>query len=276
MVMLATSSLSMILALHRCSTTAAMTIGASAVCSQPLLACSQPPAGRSAVVSSSLLVPFAGLSAQATANFRAVLSPAEIAQMAIARNLFHASWAVPLILYALTEKRPRLFPMSISWTIRRGVPRLLNNALWTAGWTILLATVIQATGGFGAIPRFVAQMFATGALATILCPLGSGKRLQDAVHWVAALVYMVDHVVMFGVLGMKRGFLAAFLACFALMAACQPATKPDAERVLARQSGEDGSNHRARGENEAAEWGFMVGEYGLFVSFLCGMLSGVR
>jgi hypothetical protein len=231
-------------------------------------------AARSRTVSCSLFVPFSGLSAQGAA-FRSVLSASEISQMALARNLFHASWAVPLILYALTERRPRLFPMSISWTIRRGVPRLINAALWIAGWTILLSTVIQSTGGFFAVSQFVAQMFATGALATLFCPLGSGRKLQDAVHWVAALVYMVDHVVMFGVLGMKRGFLAAFLACFALMAVCQPTTKPDAERVLARQSGGGGSG-RAPGENEAAEWGFMLGEYGLFASFLCGMLSGVR
>ena len=67
--------------------------------------------------------------------------------------------------------------MSISWTIRQGTPRLLNNALWAAGWSILLSTSIRSTGGFGLVPRFIAQMFATGA-TTIVCPLGSGRRVQ--------------------------------------------------------------------------------------------------
>ena len=230
-----------------------------------------------------LASPFAGLSAQGAA-FRAALGPTEIAQVALARNLFHASWAVPLVLY-IFSKRPRLFPMSISWTIRQGTPRLLNNALWAAGWSIFLSTSIRSTGGFGLVPRFIAQMFATGAIATIVCPLGSGRRVQDAVHWLAALVYMVDHVVMFGVLDMQHGFRRAFCACFALMAVCQLASKPDSERLLARnakgggdrdQDSARGASGPASGENAAAEWGFMLGEYGLFVSFLCGMLSGLR
>lgn len=226
----------------------------------------------------SMLAPIAGLSAQGAA-FRAALVPADIARLALARNLFHASWAIPLVLHAFSE-RPRLFPMSISWTIRRGTARLLNNVSWVAGWSILLWTSIQSTGGFGPIPQFVSQMFATGALATILCPLGSGRRLQDAVHWLAALVYMVDHLVMFGILGVQRSFLHAFCACFALMAVCQGATKPDAERVRARmhsRTSDDGDGRgRVAGESAAAEWGFMMGEYGLFVSFLGGMLSGLR
>jgi len=217
-------------------------------------------------------MPFAGISAQG-ALLRSALRPADIAQIALARNLFQASWLVPLILYAINEKPPRLFPMSISWTIRRGVPRLLNNCLWTAGWSILLSAFISASGGFGLIPRFVAQMFATGALSTIICPLGSGRKLQDLIHWFAALIYMVDHVVMFGVLGTTSGYVRAFWACFALMAVCQPSTTPDTQRLEARTSG---AGDAVAVENGVAEWGFMIGEYGLFVAFLCGMLSGVR
>ena len=33
-------------------------------------------------------------------------------------------------------------------------------------------------------------MVVTGACATILCPLGSGRKLQDTMHWCAALAYM--------------------------------------------------------------------------------------
>ena len=83
--------------------------------------------------------------------FRAALLPSDIATIALSRNLFHLSWLLPLGLYALFEPPgpTRLFPMSISWTIRKGLPRRLHNALWVAGWGLFLSVVLRATGGLG-------------------------------------------------------------------------------------------------------------------------------
>ena len=235
--------------------------------------------------------------------FRAALQPADVAQIALARNMFHASWLLPLIVYVLCEPRKtRLFPMSISWTIRAGLPRKLNNVLWVTGWSVFLSVVLRVSGGFGrsTISTFVAQMMATGACATILCPLGSGRRLQDAVHWLAALAYMIDHIFLFGVLRTPARYIYGFWTCFALMVAAQPSTVPDARRVELRKrrrsltvgapddprrESESGGDRMeptddwiatdSANENGPAEWVFMLGEYGLFVFFLNGMVSGL-
>ena len=192
---------------------------------------------------------------------RAALTPADLASMGFARDLFQASWAVPLAIYAALEPRPRRFPMSISWTIRKGVPKLVHHILWLSGWALLAATLMRTGDVF--VARFALQMFATGALTVIICPL-SGRRVQDAIHWVSALVYMCDHVVMFGVLGTKPAFVSGFWACFAAMSVCTVAER----RALA-------AGAPAQAQLRAAEWGFMLGEYGLFIVFLCGMLSGL-
>ena len=68
---------------------------------------------------------------------------------------------------------------------------------------------------------------------------------------------------------MPRRFVAGFWACFGLMAASQPATTPDATRQEARRGG-------TVSESRVAEACFMLGEYGLFVTFITGMLAGLR
>ena len=213
--------------------------------------------------------------------FRAALLPSDIATIALSRNLFHLSWLLPLGLYALFEPPgpTRLFPMSISWTIRKGLPRRLHNALWVAGWGLFLSVVLRATGGLGLglllggssgsgslVAIFILQMVVTGACATILCPLGSGRKLQDTVHWCAALAYMVDHVFLFGLLRTPPSYVIGFWSCFALMAAAQKYTTPDATRVAMATSSAG---------SPVAEWAFMLGEYGLFIFFLNGMVRGL-
>jgi hypothetical protein len=158
--------------------------------------------------------------AQNAVAFRDLLTPEDVVQITRARNIFHGSWLLPLILYTLFEPpKTRLFPMSISWTIRRGRPRLINNALWATGWALFLSVVVRVTGGVrNSIALFVIQMIATGACATILCPLGSGSIWKDAIHWLAALAYMVDHVFLFEHLVRRCECLPAFLpACLPLI-----------------------------------------------------------
>ena len=215
----------------------------------------------------SISPPFEAVAAHGAA-FKAALSPADLDQLLLARGCFHAAWLAPLALYTVLEPRPRLFPMSVSWTVRRGLPRVVHQACWVAGWALFVGTAVRSTGR-SFVSGFAAQMFATGAVATIACPLGSGRRLQDAVHWFAALLYITDHTVLFGLLSMPRRFVAGFWACFGLMAASQPATTPDAARQEARRRG-------TAAESRVAEACFMLGEYGLFVTFICGMLAGLR
>ena len=137
----------------------------------------------------------------------------------------------------------------------------MHHALWLTGWTLLAGTLMRAGNGF--VSGFALQMFTTGVVAVVLCPL-SGRRVQDTVHWVSALIYMIDHVVMLALLGTTKPFVRGFWGCFATMSLCSQLEK----RARA--------NDAAQGFVRAAEYGFMLGEYGLFIFFLSGMLSGLR
>ena len=56
-----------------------------------------------------------------------------------ARRLYHACSVVPCLLYYLrTSESPTKFPATISFTIRKGVPRWTHHALWLAGWVLRL------------------------------------------------------------------------------------------------------------------------------------------
>ena len=54
-------------------------------------------------------------------------------------------------------------------------------------------------------------------------------------------------------------------ACFVTMAVCTVLEKRGAEMTGANQA-----------LVQAAPWGFMLGEYGLFIAFLSGMATGLR
>ena len=201
------------------------------------------------------------------AAFRAALTPSDVSSIGLASSIFQGAWLLPLLLYAALEPSPRRFPMSISWTIRKGTPRLLHHSCWLGGWALFLATLVRS--GDWIVAGFSMQMFATGAIAVILCPLGTGR---DRVHWLAALAYIADHAVMFSILGTASVYVALFWSCFGLMAVCAAG-----EKAALAASATDGGG--AAGSKSAllttSEWGFMLGEYGLFVFFLVGMTSGL-
>lgn len=109
-----------------------------------------------------------------------------------ARDTFHASSFVPLLLYHAFDENAK-FPATISYSIRKGFPRLAHHAIWLAGWA-QMAAIIRRRGD--SVTRlFAAQMLATGVVAVICCPLGRG-RLSDKIHFIASGLYMVDHHVL--------------------------------------------------------------------------------
>mmetsp|Transcript_14740 Transcript_14740/g.18225 ORF Transcript_14740/g.18225 Transcript_14740/m.18225 type:complete len:157 (+) Transcript_14740:364-834(+) len=65
---------------------------------------------------------------------------------------------------------------------------------------------------------FAIQMWVTGVICTFICQLGQGK-LSDAIHFVTATMYMIDHVVLFSYLKTRRIFRSAFYVSFLAMAA---------------------------------------------------------
>ena len=203
------------------------------------------------------------LSAQ-TAAFRSALAPADVAQITLARDIFQASWLVPLGLYFACEPPPHKWPITISWTIRKGTPKLAHHLCWLSGWTLFVAAVYSA--GDPQIFLFLAAMFLTGFIGVIACPVGVSP-LQDTIHWCASLLYIADHAVAFAILGTPTPYVAGFWACFALMATSYVLER----RVRAAPPG----SYVAGAAETAAQYGFMFGEYGLFICFLSGMASGL-
>ena len=51
---------------------------------------------------------------------------------------------MPLALYLEFEPRPRKWPITISWTIRRGVPKLAHHTCWVLGWLLFVFAASRA------------------------------------------------------------------------------------------------------------------------------------
>ena len=120
------------------------------------------------------------------------------------------------------------------------------------------------------------QMFAFGAVAVIICPLSGTRRVQDAIHWFAALIYIAHHALLFSLLGTRPVYVRGFWTCFALMSGAttieRRAMREDPHGAESVASSTATASMRLA---LAARSGFMLGEYGLFVAFLCGMTSGL-
>ena len=108
----------------------------------------------------------------------------DIRQLHRARLLFHACSIVPCALYyAGASERPTKFPATISFTIRKGLPRLAHHVIWLTGWACMGDVLRRAGSPF--IQKFAAAMLATGVWTTIIFRLGS-SALGDVFHFLGA------------------------------------------------------------------------------------------
>ena len=84
--------------------------------------------------------PLERLFAVSAASFHGSLGARDVALLRLAQRLFLGNNALSLVLYYGLEASPdgragtTKFPATISWTIRRGLPKWTNLALWSAGW----------------------------------------------------------------------------------------------------------------------------------------------
>merc|ERR1712224_1083573 len=58
-------------------------------------------------------------------------------------------------------------------------------------------------------------MFSAGFVGLVLCPLGHSRSI-NAIHGIASMLYMIDHVVMLEILGQRRIYRVLFCTSFVL------------------------------------------------------------
>ena len=103
--------------------------------------------------SNTMRVPLVAQVAESGARFRALLGPGEVANLRRAQALFHASLFLPALVYfvlKLGDAVPR-FPATISWTVRRGLPRLVQVRVCVRA--CVRVCVRGAAGSRGRSPR---------------------------------------------------------------------------------------------------------------------------
>jgi hypothetical protein len=84
------------------------------------------------------------------------------------------------------------------------------------GWAVMYATVRPRITHVPWLKFFFAQMYLTGVNTTFLFSVGQGK-LYDQIHTVGALLYMVDHHILFYLLRTKWIYRFGFYFSFGAM-----------------------------------------------------------
>ena len=215
-------------------------------------------------------------------RFRDGLSTNDVAAIRTARDIFIASQIVPTVVYFAFDASPK-FPCSISFSVRRGTPRALQEVSWLYGWWLMANVMLSAQGAF--VPFFTIQMFVTGFIGVCIFRLGDGSRLTALVHQYAAGLYMLDHIVLCELLAIARGyrivFAVALVATFAAYGAKQRLGEAHALSGEVADGGKAQLVALAARDPGAArtlfacELLFMVCEHALFLAFVCGMASGI-
>jgi hypothetical protein len=235
--------------------------------------------------------PLERLFARSAERFYGSLDSSDVRRLAFARSIFLANSALSLVLYyggASPDGRQAKFPATISWTVRRGLPKWANLAIWSAGWW-QVARVFARRGD--ALARgFAAQMYLLGLTTVGICPVGQGA-VTDAVHGACAGCYFVCHCVLHWYVRTAGAFRAGFFGSFAafLLALGRVRGMEKKFGFLAESDsragkpgdGGDGATGRQLLQPEPRRLLFryelaqMLCENGMFVSFLLGMTSGL-
>lgn len=212
---------------------------------------------------------------QSGRNFRAKLTEEDVAQMRLARDIFHLGAIVPPILYYLrfSEAKPK-FPATISWTIRKGYPKRVQHIIWSTGWLLMYRVLRRAGDAF--IKAFAKQMFATGVVCTWIAALDQNAIL-DKVHFATAGLYMFDHSVLCELVAMRRPFKIGYYGSFSLMLIALAAFKGfgiDSEAQVG------GLLKTLSPQRRRLFWwielAVMIFENALFTFFLSGLVSGLN
>lgn len=160
-------------------------------------------------------------------EFRNSLISDDVLLLKRARFLFHLCSILPPLAYyfgrgSLAVDRPPKFPATISFTIRKGLPKKIQTVLWTAGWVLMYRVIHRRTKPIAPhtqpslLRRYCLQMIGTGVWTTEVFRLGTSDP-ADVCHFLGAAKYMLDHIVMMDVLKMKPLHRKSFFWSFGML-----------------------------------------------------------
>lgn len=220
----------------------------------------------------------------AGATCRASFDREDMGYFLVAKNLWHVTVFLPLMLYFLglaNDASPR-FPITISWTCRRGLGRIVFHLAWIAGWVRFLAPLLKHRDACFWNLAASLQMWATGFFAMSFSPVGVSAS-TDLRHFRASGKYMVDHAIMMQLFAVEgnhaRGFVAAGLVFGVATSYLKIAKARHGEDIPAGASNDFRVAQRAklgglaRLELGAVELVEMVSEYAIFMCFVSGIPS---
>jgi len=151
-------------------------------------------------------------------DFARQFSAEDVQEIKLSRNLFLSCSFIPALLYygKLGSDDAPKFPATISHTIREDLPKYAHHFLWSLGWLVMYSSLRLKTKSNSLLSFFFLQMFATGVITTFVCTIGKGK-LFDQIHTAGALLYMLDHHLLFYLLRTKWLYRLGFYLSFASM-----------------------------------------------------------
>ena len=114
-----------------------------------------------------------------------------------------------------SDAKPK-FPATISWTIRKGVPRACHHCFWIAGWLLLLTPLQKRASNLH--KAFSVTFFLWGMSACMIYELGRSKNANHK-HVVSAGVFMALHHLHMVLFGARITYLKRFWASFGSFAA---------------------------------------------------------
>jgi hypothetical protein len=221
--------------------------------------------------------------------FHANLTDEDLVLLREGQRLFLLCQFLPMVYYYLSPvagfpiDAPVKFPASISHTIRKGPPKYLHHVLWLLGWWKTYSALNLHAESDSYAHLFLVQMVLTGVVCVILFPVGQRGTLSDAVHFVSAFFYMLDHIVLFSFVGTAFVFRLGFYVSFALFLACFGfISRVERKYHVKKESDANAAfiaKQRAklppavRGKVWWADLGKMVFENSMFVMFVLGMDS---
>jgi len=117
----------------------------------------------------------------------------ELQLLRAAQTYFVVAQFLPQAVYFLgfgADRDKPVFPATISFTIRDGLPKQLHHLFWVIGWLHIAALMRKAKA---ALQFRTLMMFLNGVFGVVIYNLSFNKS-RNRLHGLFAAIYMVEHI----------------------------------------------------------------------------------